>query len=117
VRIAAHDLALAAHRMLGDQDEIDAFVRQLRTDQCDVVSVVAAASWVAGERARAFSAALPEPAWATVDEIARDRGAPVNVVQARVDDALDRGLLRAGSRGLTVTPAGRARTERAAGLA
>ena len=41
----------------------------------------------------------------------------MNVVQARVDDALDRGLLRAGSRGLTVTPAGRARTERAAGLA
>ena len=120
MRIAAHDLALAAHRMLGDQDEqierarlavveildaaaatgaaqdeLDAFVRQLRTDQCDVVSVVAAASWVSGERARAFGSVLPEPAWATVDEIARDRGTPVDVVQARVDDALARGLLQA----------------------
>ena len=101
VRIAAHDLTLAAHRMLGDQDEqierarvavldaaaaagvgqdeLDAFVRQLRSDQCDVVSVIAAASWVAGERARAVGSALPGPAWATVDDIARDRGAPIDV--------------------------------------
>jgi len=142
VRIAAHDLALAAQRRLGDQDEqierarlavveildtaaaagtahyeIDAFVRQLRSDQCDVVSVVAAVSWVAGERGRAFGSALPEPAWATVEEIARDRGAPVEVVRARIDDALARGLLQAGGRGVTVTPAGRQHTERAAGLA
>ena len=131
VRIAAHDLALAAQRMLGDQDaqierarlavveildtaaaagtahyEIDAFVRQLRSDQCDVVSVVAAAAWVSGERGRAFGSALPAPAWATVEEIAADRGAPRDVVQARVDDALARGLLQAGGRGLVVTPAG-----------
>jgi len=108
VRIAAHDLALAAHRLLGDQDEqierarlavvevldaaaaagagqdeLDAFVRQLRREQCDVVSVVAAAAWVAGERRRAFGSALPEPAWATVAEIAADRGAPVDVVGVR----------------------------------
>ena len=95
--------------------EIDAFVRQLRSDQCDIVSVVAAVSWVAGERGRAFGSALPEPAWATVEEIARDRGAPVEVVWARIDDALARGLLQAGGRGVTVTPAGRQHTERAAG--
>jgi len=131
-RLTAHDLALAAYRMLGDQDEqierarlavvqildaaaaagagqdeLDAFMRQLHTDQCDVVSVIAAASWVAGERRRTFGSALPEPAWATVDEIARDRGAPLDVVQARVDDALTRGLLQAGARGVSVTPAGR----------
>ena len=64
-----------------------------------------------------FGSALPEPAWATVDEIAADRGAPVDVVQARVDDALARGLLQASVRGLVVTPAGRRHTERAAGLA
>ena len=79
--------------------------------------LIAAAAWVAGERACAFGSALPEPAWATVDEIAADRGAPVDVVQARVDDALARGLLQASVRGLVVTPAGRRHTERAAGLA
>ena len=141
VRIAAHDLALAAHRMLGDQgeqierarlavvevldgaaaagasqDELDTFMRQLRTEQCDVVSVVAAAAWVGTERARAFGKALPAPAWATPDEIARDRGAPGDVVQARVDDALARGLLRSEPRGLTVTPAGHDHIAQAAGL-
>ena len=141
VRIAAHDLALAAQRMLGDQDEqierarlavvevldaaaaagagqdeLDAFVRQLRSDQCDIVSVIAAAAWVSGERRRAFGSALPEPAWATVHEIARDRGAPVEIVQPHVDDALARGLLQAGARGVTVTSAGQQHTQRAAGL-
>jgi len=65
------DAAAAAAAAAGD---LDAFVRQLRSDPCDVVSVVTAASWVSGECARAFGAALPELAWATVDEIARDRG-------------------------------------------
>ena len=141
LRIAAHDLALAAQRMLGDQeaqierarlavveilddaaaagaglDELDTFVRKLRSDQCDVVSVVAAAAWVAGERGRAFGSALPEPAWATVEEIAADRGASRDVVQARVNDALRRGLLRAVDRGVTVTPTGRQHTQQAAGL-
>ncbi|MEJ7785995.1 MAG: hypothetical protein WKF96_14410 [Solirubrobacteraceae bacterium] len=90
-------------------------MRQLRTDQCDVVSVVAAASWVAGERRRRFGSALPQPAWATVDEIAADRGAPLDVVQARVDDALQCGLLQTCGRGLVVTPDGERHTERAAG--
>lgn len=142
VRIAAHDLVLAAHRMLGDQDEqieqarlavvevldaaaaagatqdeLDAFVRQLRTDQCDVASVVSAARWVVRERARTFGRTLPEAAWATVEEIARDIGAPGNVVQALVDDALDRGLLRPGARGLTITPAGLEHIERSTGIA
>lgn len=57
-----------------------------------------------------------EPAWATVDEIAADRGVRLEVVQARVDDAVDRGLLRAVGRGLTVTPAGHEHTERASRL-
>lgn len=142
VRIAAHDIALAAHRMLGDQgeqierarlavvevldgaaaagasqDELDTFMRQLRTEQCDVVSVVAAAAWLATERARAFGMALPAPAWATPDEIAQDCGAPGEVVQARVDDALARGLLRSEPRGLTVTPTGHDHIAQAAGLA
>lgn len=141
VRITAHDLALAAHRLLGDQEkqiertrlavveildaaaaagtserEIDAFVRQLRSEQCDVVSVVTAAAWAAAERARAFGSALPAPAWATPDEIARDRGAPGDVVQARVDDALARGLLRSEPRGLTVTAAGHDHIAQAAAL-
>jgi len=134
VRIAAHDLALAAHRMLGDQaqqiertrlavveildgaaaadasqDELDAFVRQLRTEQCDLVSVVAAAAWVSGERARAHPVGLPAPAWATIEEIARDRGAPVDVAEAFVSKALQRGLLALEpGRGVTVTAAGHA---------
>jgi len=142
VRIAAHDLALAAQRLLGEQraqierarlavvevldgaaaagasqDELDAFVRQLRAEQCDVVSVVMTAAWVAAERDRAFGSELPAPAWATTEEIARDRGAPDDVVQARVDDALGRGLLRSERHGLTVTPAGHEHIAQAAGLA
>ncbi len=115
-RLAVVEVLDAAAAAGAGQGDLDAFVLQLRTDQCDVVSVVTAASWVAGERARTFGAALPEPAWATVDEIAGDRGAPVDVVRVRVDDALERGLLVAGERGLTVTSAGRECAERAAGL-
>ena len=101
VRIAAHDLALAAHVEVLDaaaaagasEDELDAFQLQLRTEQCDLVSVVAAAAWVCGERARAHPVGLPAPAWATTEEIAHDRGAPVDVVEALVSEALQHGLL------------------------
>lgn len=139
VRIAAHDLVLAAHRVLGDQDEqiertrlavvevldaagaagatkdeLDAFLLQLRSEQCDLVSVVAAAAWVSGERARAHPVGLPAPAWATIEEIARDRGAPVDVVQALVSKALQRRLLASEpGRGVTVTAAGHAYNARA----
>ena len=139
VRIAAHDLALAAHRMLGDQeqqiertrlavvevldaaaaagaseDELDAFLLQLRTEQCDLVSVVAAAAWVCGERARAHPVGLPAPAWATTEEIAHDRGAPVDVVEALVSETLQHGLLALEpDRGVTVTAAGHAKNAKA----
>jgi hypothetical protein len=68
LRIAAHDLALAAHRALGDQqdrieqtrlavadvldgaraadaseDELDAFIQWLGVEQCDLFGVIAAA--------------------------------------------------------------------------
>ena len=134
VRIAAHDLALAAHRVLGDQaeqiertrlavvevldgaaaagtsqDELDAFLLELRIEQCDLVSVVAAAAWVCGERASAHPVGLPAPAWATTEEIAHDRGAPVDVVEALVSEALQRGLLASQpGRGVNVTAAGHA---------
>lgn len=133
VRIAAHDLAVAAHRTLGDQQEqiertrlavieildraaaagaserkLDAFVRQLRTEQCDIDSVVAAAARIATDRAHRaelLDLTLPAPAWATTEEIAQDRGAPLDVVQTLVDDALDRGLLlRATPHGFLVVP-------------
>jgi hypothetical protein len=77
LQIAAHDLALAAQRALGDQDdrieqtrlavadvldgarapdasedELDAFIHQLRIDQCVLVSLITAAAWLAAERAR-----------------------------------------------------------------
>ena len=84
-------------------------MRQLRTEQCDLVSVVAAAAWVCGERTRAHPVGLPAPAWATTEEIARDRGAPLDVVDVLVAEALQRGLLASQpGRGVTVTAAGHA---------
>jgi hypothetical protein len=136
LRIAAHDGALAAHRALGGQEdrieharrtvadvldgaraadaseeEIDAFIAQLRVEQCDLVSVLTAAAWLAAERARLADQrgiALPGLAWATAQEIAEDRGAPCALVEQLVDDALGRGLLTAATaRRVIVTPAGR----------
>ena len=88
-------------------------MRELRTAQCDVAAVVAAAAWVAGERERHF-AALPAPAWATLEEIAADRGVPVTLVDELVDQALRRDLLAAESgRGVSVTAAGHEHTAQA----
>lgn len=74
LRIAAHDTALAAHRALGDQaahiehtrqavadgldgaraagateQQLDTYIRQLRIEQCDLVSVLGTAAWLAAE--------------------------------------------------------------------
>jgi hypothetical protein len=52
---------------------------------------------------------LPAPAWATIEEITRPRGAPIDVVEALVSEALPRGLLAPEpGRGVTVTAAGHA---------
>ena len=73
------------------------------------ITSAAAKPRVCGERARAHPVGLPAPAWATTEEIARDRGAPVDVVEAFVSEALQRGLLAAEpGRGVTVTEAGHA---------
>jgi hypothetical protein len=132
LRIAAHDLALAAHRALGDQDdrieqtrlavadvldgaraadasedELDAFIHQLRIDQCVLVSH---GRGVAGRRARpprsASGLLLPAASWATTAEIADDRGAPLDVVASLVEDALDRGLFVLQERRVVLTSAG-----------
>jgi len=141
LRIAAHDLALAAHRALGGhgerieqtrlaiadvlegakaadatEQELDAFVRDLRVEQCDVASVIAAAAWVTDERAHLAErrgTTLPGPSWATA-EIARDRGVSTDVVEPLVEHAVGGGLLAAQpERGVAVTPAGRAYIEEA----
>lgn len=142
LRIAAHDLALAAHRALGDQDdrieqtrvavadvlddaraadasddELDAFIKQLRVEHCDLVSVLTAAAWLAAERARLAQQrglALPTASWATTAEIAEDRGAPLDIVASLVEDALKPGLLTLQQRGVVVTPAGHEHVLRAA---
>ena len=52
--------------------------------------------------------------WATTEEIARDRGAPLDIVEALVSEALQRGLLALEpGRGVTVTAAGHAYNARA----
>ena len=134
LRIAAHDLALAAHHVIGDQDEridlarravadvlegaraadasedeLDAYIAELRLEQCDLVAVIAAAASIAAERERlatSRSVALPAPTWATPDEVAEHRGVPVAVVASLLEDALRRGLLVGHDRGMTVTAAG-----------
>jgi hypothetical protein len=93
LRICVHDSTLAAHRALGGQadrieqarlavadvldgahaadasdEEIDAYIRQLRIEQCDLLSVLTSAAWLAAERARLAHQrhiSLPAPAWAT----------------------------------------------------
>lgn len=141
LRIAAHDSALAAHRALGgqndriertrqavadvldgadaanvSQDEIDSFIHQLRVEQCDLISVLTTAAWLAAERARLAhqrDVTLPGPAWATPQEIADDRGAPLEHIQQLIDEALNRGLLAARApQRLVVTAAGRAHADR-----
>ncbi|MDQ3881464.1 MAG: hypothetical protein M3295_10385 [Chloroflexota bacterium] len=133
--IAAHDLAGAARRALGGDtqplellrlavvdvldgakaagatdEELDAFIRRRRIEQCDLDSIIAAAAWIAGERARLSTKrgmTLPGPPWASADEIARDRGVPVDVVSPLIDDGLQRELLTSRTgRGVAVTPAG-----------
>lgn len=135
LRIAAHDLALAAQRAFGDQDEriditrravadvlegacaadvtegeLDAYIAALRVEQCDLGQVIVTAAWIAGERARLAQRrgnALPRPAWAAVAEIAEDRGVAIEIVAALIDDAVHRGLLAGdGGGGVTVTPTG-----------
>lgn len=104
LRVDAHDLALAEHHAFGGQGEeieqsrlavvellerakaadateeqLDAFLRELRIEQCDLLSVVETAGWIARERARCATSgqvALPGRSWATAQEIARDRGVP-----------------------------------------
>jgi hypothetical protein len=91
------------------EDELDAFVRQLRIDHCDLTSVITSAAWLAVERARLAqlrSLVLPAPSWATTAEIADDRGAPLDHVTPLVDGALERGLLVPHARGVVVTQAG-----------
>jgi hypothetical protein len=134
LRIAAHDLALAAHHVVGGQDErvdlarrsvaevlegaraadasedeLDAFLAQLRAEQCDLLAAIAAAAWIAAERARlatSRSVALPAPAWATPSEVAEHRGVAIDVVEPLLEDALQRGLLLDHDRGVAVTAAG-----------
>ena len=141
LRIAAHDLALAAHHVVADQDggfdlarravadvlegaraadvsedELDAFIAELRLEQCDVVAVIAAAAWIGAERARlatSRSAVLPGPAWATPGEVAEYRGVAVDVVEPLLEDALQRGLLLAHEHGMAVTAAGHEHLEQA----
>lgn len=93
-----------------DDQEIDTFIRQLRIEQCDLLSVLTAAAWLAAQRARLArqrDITLPGPAWATPQEIADDRGAPLDLVEQLVDDALRQGLLTAPTpRHVVLTPAG-----------
>ena len=135
MRIAVHDLALAAHRAFGDQDEridltrravlevlegaraadapedeLDAYIAELRVEQCDLPAVIVTAAWIAAERARLAqrrATPLPRHAWATVQEIADDRGVSIDIVAPLIDDAVRRGLLVTTTYGVTVTAAGR----------
>ena len=134
LRIAAHDLAIAAHQAFGGQeervelarravadvleaaraadaseDELDAFIAQLRIEQCDLLAAIAATASIAADRARlaaSRSVALPTPAWATPSEIAEHRGVPIDVVEPLLEDALLLGLLLGYDRGVAVTAAG-----------
>ncbi len=137
LRVDAHGLALAEQRAFGGhadeieqsrlavvellerakaadatEEQLDAFLRELRIEQCDLLGVVDAAGWIARERAaRAMSGqvALPGRSWATVEEIACDRGVPPTVAQRLIREALQRGLLAAEPRrGVVVTAAGSA---------
>lgn len=73
--------------------------------------MIVTAAWIASERARLAQhrdTALPRPAWATLAEIAEDRGVSVDVVAPLIDDAVRRGLLAGDyDDGVTVTAAGR----------
>lgn len=133
--IAAREIAVAAHRAFGGQDdrlellrgvvvdvlnragaggvtedELDAFIRTRCRERCDLVSVITSTAWIAAERVRLAERrgmTLPGLSWATVDEIARDRGVALDVVSPLVDDALQRDLLTARpGRGVAVTPVG-----------
>ena len=123
LRVAAHDLALAAQRMLGgqadrieqtrlavvdvldgagaagvSQEQLDEFVRELRVEQCDLVSVIAGAAWVAAQRARGaerLDMTLPGPAWATTEEIAQHRGFQLRFAVGK-DAVIDSSLLVGG---------------------
>ncbi len=107
MRIAAHDLALTTHRAIGAQDEridvarravvevldgaqaagateeeLDSYIAELRVAQCDLAAVIITAAWIAAERAvlaQRRATPLPRSAWATVPEIAADRGVSVDV--------------------------------------
>lgn len=107
--VAVADVLDGARAADASEEELDAFIQQLRVEQCDFVSVITAAAWLAAERARLAhqrGLTLPTPAWATTEEIADDRGAPLSIVAELVQDALSRGLLARQERGVVVTPAG-----------
>jgi hypothetical protein len=114
---AVADVLDGAHAADASDEEIDAYIRQLRVEQCDLLSVLTSAAWLAAERARLAqqrNISLPAPAWATPEEIAEDRGAPLDLIERLVDDALRRGLLTAAARRRVVlTAAGRDYAQRA----
>lgn len=97
------------------EDELDAFIRARCRERCDLLSVITSTAWVAAERARLATQrrmALPGASWATIDEIASDRGVTPDVVSPLVNDALRRDLLTTRpERGVAVTPAGLAYLE------
>ena len=89
-RQAVADVLEGASAAGASEAEIDSFIRQLRVEQCDLISVLSTAAWLAAERARLAhqrDVTLPGPAWATPQEIADDRGAPLEHVQQLIDDA------------------------------
>jgi hypothetical protein len=107
--LAVVDVLEGARAADASEDELDAFIARLRVEQCDLVAVIAAAAWIAAERARlatSRSIALPASAWATPSEVAEHRGVPVDVVKPLFEDALQRGLLLGHDRGIAVTAAG-----------
>ena len=143
IRIAAHDLALATHRAIGAQDEridatrravvevldgaqaagateeeLNSYIAELRVAQCDLAAVVITAAWIAAERAllaQRRATPLPRSAWATVREIADDRGVSVDVVATLIDEGVRRGLLaHDDADGVTRTGAGHKYAERSA---
>lgn len=113
----ARDVRNGAGAAEASEHEIDAYIRRLRADQCDLLSALTAAARLAAERARLAQQrhiTLPGPAWATPDEIADDRGAPLDVVERLIDDALRQGLLTTPApRRVVLTPAGREHAQHA----
>jgi len=111
-RLAVVELLERAKAADATEEQLDAFLRELRIEQCDLLSVVDAAGWIGRERARCATSgqvALPARSWATAQEIARDRGVPTDIAQGLIREGLQRGLLAAEPRrGVAVTATGSA---------